>query len=62
MTITLELRQLEAVAHERPPGYIQAVMAAGDLEGDKITLERAVYEELIARFSGRLSECCSGGA
>ena len=60
MTIILEFVQLEAIAHERPPGYVQEVLSTGlvDKEQGTVELERTQYDELRLKYSGKAGGCC----
>ena len=60
MTIILEVDQIIHAATERPPGYVDEIMAVGvvDHAAKTVELTREQYNELRAKYSGRAAVCC----
>jgi hypothetical protein len=49
MTIIVRLKDLQAAAKDRP-GMLQAFIDAGELQGDKVAIERSRFEELNGHY------------
>jgi len=49
MTVLVLLKDLQAVAKDRP-GMLQAFIDAGELQGDKVAIERSRFEELNGHY------------
>ena len=49
MIVLVRLKDLQAVAVERP-GMLQAFIDAGELQGDKVAIERSRFDELNAHY------------
>jgi hypothetical protein len=50
-TVKVRLKDLEAVAPNRPAGYLAEVLARGSTQGPWVVLSGAAYQELRAKFS-----------
>lgn len=48
---SVRIKALLLAAAHRPPGYLEAVMSAGVVDGDFVRIPRERYEELVARFA-----------
>jgi len=46
----IPLSAIHARARERPPGYVEDVLAAGELDGDVLRIDDGPYMELIERY------------
>ena len=49
--VRISLSRLRATAASRPPGYLEAVLAAGVVDGDYLRLPAAAYTQLRATYS-----------
>lgn len=58
--IRVSLAEIERVAHERPPGYLEEVLAAGELEEEFVVIPDAAYDALLKKFSGKTRPCGVG--
>jgi hypothetical protein len=52
-SVTFPWRLVEERAAQRPPGYLEAVLAAGSRHGDLITLDLKAYHDLCEKYSPR---------
>jgi hypothetical protein len=50
MNRVYEIAAIAAVASERQPGYLEAVLAAGKVVGDTVELTQADWEEIRAKY------------
>lgn len=46
----VSLARIEAAALVREPGYREACLAAGTIQGDRLALTEDSYQDLVARF------------
>jgi hypothetical protein len=52
--IQVLIASLKAVEHERPAGYLDAVLSAGTVVGEYVYLEDETYAALAKRYSGSI--------
>ena len=63
MRVRVRVADVLAVAPERPPGYVEAIMAAGALEGEWLTLEGERLAAVRAKYglpAGGAERGCQG--
>lgn len=48
--IRMPLRDVLAVADRRPPGYVEAILVAGQTEGDTMVIEAGALKAIQERF------------
>ena len=58
--IRVALSEIERVAPERPDGYLEEIMAAGELEEGYVVLKDNAYDALLKKFSGKIRPCGVG--
>jgi hypothetical protein len=60
--IRVALAAIDAVASARPPGYIQAIMAAGLVVDDMLEIESEALAEIATRYHVTPPRCpgCGG--
>ena len=44
------IKAIQAVAHDRPAGYVAAALAAGEVQGDRVVWTVEAYRELKRKF------------
>ena len=52
-TYAIPLSVIHAAAPSRPAGYVEEVLSAGNVDGDRVLLSEDAYAALLRRYSGR---------
>jgi hypothetical protein len=58
--IRVNLEMAEIAAQSRPEGYMDELLAAGELEDGFVVLPDDAYDRLLKRFSGKTRPCGVG--
>lgn len=52
MKVWIDLKKLRENQAGRPKDYVDRILQAGELRGDRVYIEREVYDELRHEFTG----------
>lgn len=58
--IRVNLALAEMAAKSRPEGYLEELLAAGELEDEFVVVPDSAYDRLLAKFSGKTRRCGVG--
>jgi hypothetical protein len=58
--IRVNLQEAERAATSRPQGYLEELLAAGELEDGFVVLPEEAYDKFLMRFSGKTRPCGVG--
>ena len=58
--IRVSLSQAELAAKSRPAGYLDELLAAGEVDGEFVVMSDEAYDRLLLRFSGLVRPCGPG--
>lgn len=56
----LQISELKKIEHQKPPGYLDTIIAAGEVHGDNVVLTYEAYDALRLKFSGEVPQTPPG--